>query len=40
MCSLGLINYVKVKDGGRNVFDMIPVDTVSNGILITTAHAG
>ena len=40
MCSLGLINYVKVKDGGSNVFDMIPVDTVSNGILITTAHAG
>jgi hypothetical protein len=40
MCSLGLINYVKVKNGGTNKFDMIPVDIVSNGIIVTTAHAG
>lgn len=40
MCSLGLINYIKVKDGGNNVFDMIPVDIVSNGIIVSTAHAG
>jgi len=40
MCSLGLINYVQVTDGGKNVFDMVPVDTVSNGIIVSTAHAG
>jgi hypothetical protein len=40
MCSLGLINYVKVPDGGKNVFDVVPVDIVSNGIIVSTAHAG
>ena len=40
MCSLGLVNYVKVNNQGANVFDMIPVDIVSNGIIVSTAHAG
>ena len=40
MISLGLINYFQVTDGGKNVFDIVPVDTVSNGIIVSTAHAG
>lgn len=40
MCSVGLINYVKVANNGSNAFDMVPVDIVSNGIIVSTAHAG
>jgi alcohol-forming fatty acyl-CoA reductase len=40
MSSLGLIKYIKVYKGGNNSFDVIPVDIVSNGILVTTANAG
>jgi hypothetical protein len=39
MASLGLINYIKVYNGGHNSFDVIPVDIVSNGIIVTTANA-
>jgi hypothetical protein len=37
-CSTGLINYIHAK--GYNIFDMIPVDIVTNGLIVATAHAG
>lgn len=40
MCSLGLINYIKASNEGLNKFDMVPVDIVSNGIIVATANAG
>jgi hypothetical protein len=40
MSSLGLINYIKISSGGTNIFDVIPVDIVSNGIIVATANAG
>ena len=35
---LGLVNYIHVPGGGNNAFDVIPVDTVSNGIICTTVY--
>jgi fatty acyl-CoA reductase len=40
MSSLGLINYIKISSGGSNRLDMVPVDIVSNGIIVATANAG
>jgi fatty acyl-CoA reductase len=36
MIGLGLCNYFNIK--GDNALDVIAVDMVSNGILVTTAH--
>jgi fatty acyl-CoA reductase len=33
---LGLVNYANTS--GKSEFDLIPVDIVTNGIIITTAH--
>lgn len=37
MTGLGLINYINAR--GFNRFDVIPVDIVTNTILVATAHA-
>jgi fatty acyl-CoA reductase len=40
LASLGLMNYMYISTGGTNNFDVIPVDIVSNGIIVTSANAG
>lgn len=38
LSGLGLINFINIT--GDNCFDVIAVDIVSNGILVTAANAG
>ena len=38
LVGLGLINYINA--GGDNRFDLVPVDIVTNSIIIATAHVG
>jgi fatty acyl-CoA reductase len=38
MGGMGLIPYINA--GGQNLFDMVPADIVSNGILVSTCKQG
>ena len=38
LVGLGLINFIHA--AGDNRFDIVPVDIVTNSIIIATAHAG